>query len=161
PLAAPGGPELLPARRRPDPVGDFHHYAQAIGDAALAARPCLRHQHHELWCPPARLGARRHRRRPLRRGDVPLSGTRDLRRAGAGDLAVAGGGAGAATRHGRRARALLIPVLRMTGPRRPSAVSPATLYDIYHINSQEPSWPTRPLQSTLRPRPGKRLPRPC
>ena len=36
--------------------------------------PCLRHQHHELRRPPARLRARRHRRRPLQRGSLPLSG---------------------------------------------------------------------------------------
>ena len=83
PLA--GGPQLLPARRRPDPVGDLDHDAAAIGDAAVAARPGLRHQHHELWRPPARRRARRHRRRALRRGSLPLSGGRDLRRAGAGD----------------------------------------------------------------------------
>ena len=33
-IAGAGGPELLPARRRPDPVGDLHHHAAAIGDAA-------------------------------------------------------------------------------------------------------------------------------
>ena len=70
PLAAARGPQLLPARRRPDPVGDLDHDTAPIGDAALAARPRLRHQHHELWRASARLGARRHRRRPLRRGDA-------------------------------------------------------------------------------------------
>ena len=74
----------------------------AIGDAAVAARPRLRDQHHELRRAPARLRARRHRRRPLRRGSLPLSGGRDLRRAGAGDPDVAGGLAGAAAGHGRR-----------------------------------------------------------
>ena len=97
-----GGPQLLPARRRPDPVGDLDHDAAAIGDAAVAARARLRHQHHELWRPPARLRAWRHRRRALWRGDVPLSGGHHLRRAGAGDPAVAGGLAGAAAGHGRR-----------------------------------------------------------
>ena len=102
PLA--GGPELLPARRRPDPVGDLDHDLAAIGDAAVAARARLRHQHHELRRPPARLRARRHRRRPLQRGSLPLSGGRHLRRAGAGDPAVAGGLAGAAAGHGGRAQ---------------------------------------------------------
>ena len=91
PVAMACGPELLPARRRPDPVGDLDHDAAAIGDAAVAARPRLRDQHHELWRPPARLGARRHRRRLLWRGSLPLSGRHHLRRAGAGDPAVAGG----------------------------------------------------------------------
>ena len=85
------GLELLPARRRPDPVGDLDHDLAPIGDAAVAAGTRLRHQHHELRRPPARLRARRHRRRPLRRGSLPLSGGRDLRRAGAGDPDVAGG----------------------------------------------------------------------
>jgi hypothetical protein len=49
----------------------------------------LRHQHHELWRPPARLRARRHRRRPLQRRSLPLSGGRDLRSPGAGDPDVA------------------------------------------------------------------------
>ncbi len=64
--------------------------------------PRLRDQHHELRRPPARLRARRHRRRALRRGSLPLSGGRHLRRAGAGDPAVAGGLAGAAAGHGGR-----------------------------------------------------------
>ena len=102
PSAAAGGPELLPARRRPDPVGDLHHHAAAIGDAAAAAGPGLRDQHHELWRAPGRRRARRHRRRALWRRSVPLSGGRDLRRAGAGDPDVAGGLAGAAAGHGRR-----------------------------------------------------------
>ena len=72
--AVAGGPELLPARRRPDPVGDLDHHAAAIGDAAVAARARLRHQHHELRRPPARLRARRHRRRALWRRSLPLSG---------------------------------------------------------------------------------------
>jgi predicted MFS family arabinose efflux permease len=37
-VAAIGGLELLPARRRPRPVGDLDHHLAAIGDAALAAR---------------------------------------------------------------------------------------------------------------------------
>ena len=63
----------------------------AIGDAAVAARARLRHQHHELRRPSARLRAWRHRRRALWRGSLPLSGGHHLRRAGAGDPAVAGG----------------------------------------------------------------------
>src|SRR5205814_3809640 len=99
--------KLLLARRRPDPVGDLDHHLAAIGDAAVAARPRLRHQHHELWRAPTRFRARRHRRRALRRGSLPLSGDRDLLRAGAGDLAVAGGRAGTATGHGWRTGGLL------------------------------------------------------
>src|SRR5207245_2934224 len=49
------GFELLPARRRSDPVGDLDHDAAAIGDTAVALGPGLRHQHHELRRPPARL----------------------------------------------------------------------------------------------------------
>ena len=108
--AGAGGRELLPARRRADPVGDLDHHLAAIGDAAAAAGPGLRDQHHELRRPPARLRARRGRRRALRRGDVPVSGCRDLRRAGAGDPDVAGGLAGAAAGDGLRGRAGL------TGP---------------------------------------------
>ena len=102
-----GGLELLPARRRSDPVGDLDHHAAAIGDAAVAARTRLRHQHHELRRPSARLRARRHRRRALRRGSLPLSGGGDLRRAGAGDLDFARGLAGAAAGHGGRTGAVL------------------------------------------------------
>ena len=47
-------------------------------------------------------GARRHRRRALRRGSLPLSRGRDLRRAGAGDPALACGRAGAAAGDGGR-----------------------------------------------------------
>ena len=79
----------------------------AIGDAAVAARTRLRHQHHELRRPPARLRARRHRRRALWRGNLPLSGGHDLRRTGAGDLGLAGRRAGAAAGHGGRAGGVL------------------------------------------------------
>ncbi len=48
PLARAGRLQLLPARRRPDHLGDFHRDAAAIGDAAGPARPRLRHQHTEL-----------------------------------------------------------------------------------------------------------------
>ena len=74
----------------------------AIGDAAAAAGPGLRDQHHELRRPPGRLRARRRRRRALRGGNVPVSRGRDLRRAGAGDPDVARGLAGAAAGDGRR-----------------------------------------------------------
>ena len=70
--------------------------------------PRLRDQYHELWRTPARLGARRHRRRALRRRSLPLSRGRDLRRAGAGDPDVARGLAGAAAGDGLRARAGLV-----------------------------------------------------
>ena len=63
--AAARGLELLPARRRPDPVGDLDHDVAAIGDAATAARPGLRDQHPELWRASAGLRDRRHRRRAL------------------------------------------------------------------------------------------------
>ncbi|MGX1147373.1 putative MFS family arabinose efflux permease [Bradyrhizobium ottawaense] len=86
--------------RRADPVGDLDHDAAPVGDAAAPLGPRLRHQHHELRCPPARLGAGRDRRRPLERGSLPLSRGRRIRRAGAGDLAVAGRGAGPAAGHG-------------------------------------------------------------
>jgi predicted MFS family arabinose efflux permease len=94
--AAIGGPELLPARRRSDPVGDQHHDIAAIGDAAAAAGAGFGDQHHELWRAAGRRRTRRHRRRALWRGGVPLSRSGDLRRAGAGDPDVAGGIAGAA-----------------------------------------------------------------
>ena len=82
-----------------------HHDVAAIGDAAAAARPGLRDQHHELWRAAARRRARRGGRRALWRRSLPLSGGRDLRRAGAGDPAVARGRAGAAAGDGgRRAR---------------------------------------------------------
>ena len=101
-LAGAGGVELLPARRRSDPVGDLDHDAAAIGDAAAAAGPGLRDQHHELRRPPGRLRARRHRRRALRRGNVPVSRGRDLRRAGVGDPDVARGLAGTTAGDGLR-----------------------------------------------------------
>ena len=66
-FAGAGGIELLPARGRPDPVGDLDHHLAAIGDAAVAARPGLGDQHHELRRAPGRFRARRHRRRSLRR----------------------------------------------------------------------------------------------
>ena len=100
PLALACGLELLPARRRADPVGDLDHDAAPVGDAAAPARPRLRHQHHELRRPPARLGAGRDRRRPLERGSLPLSRGGRVRRAGAGDLALARRGAGPAAGHG-------------------------------------------------------------
>jgi predicted MFS family arabinose efflux permease len=96
-----GCPELLPARRRPDPVGDLDHDLAPIGDAAVAAGKSLRDQHHELWRKAARLPACRRRRRLLRRRGLSLSRRRHLRRAGAGDPAVAGSLAGAAAGHGR------------------------------------------------------------
>ena len=97
-----GGPQLLPARGRADPVGDHHRDIAAIRDAAAAAGTGLRDQHHELWRAAGRRRVRRHRRRVLRRRGVPLSRGRDLRRAGAGDPDVAGGLAGAAAGDGRR-----------------------------------------------------------
>jgi MFS family permease len=96
-----GGLELLPARRRSHPVGDLDHDPAAVGDAAAAAGKGLRDQHHELRRPPARLRARRHRRRILWGRGVPLSRGSDLRRAGAGDPDVARGLAGAAAGDGR------------------------------------------------------------
>jgi MFS family permease len=75
--------------------------------AAVVAGARLRHQHHELWRPPARLGAGCHRRRTLWRGSLSLSGSRDLRRAGTGDLDFARRLAGAAAGHGGRAGAVL------------------------------------------------------
>ncbi len=59
--------------------------------------------YHELWRAPGRLRARRHRRRPLQRRSLPVSGGGDLRRPGAGDPDVAGSLAGAAAANGRRA----------------------------------------------------------
>ena len=96
-----GCPKLLPARRRSDPLGDLDHDAAPIGDATVATRARLGNQHHELRRPPARLRPGRHRWWLLRRRGLPLSGSGDLRRAGAGDPDVAGGVAGAAAGHGR------------------------------------------------------------
>src|SRR6185295_13928362 len=95
-------------RRRPDLVGDLDHDLAAIGDATLTVGARLRHQHHELWRPSARLRARRDRRRTLRRRSLPLSRRRDLCSTGAGDPAVARGVAGAAARDGGLAGAVLI-----------------------------------------------------
>jgi len=57
--AAARGPELLPARRRSNPVGDLDHHLAAIGDPAEPAWPGVGDQHHELWRAPGRsaLGA--------------------------------------------------------------------------------------------------------
>jgi hypothetical protein len=49
PLAGAGRPELLPARRRPDPLGDLDGDAAPVGDAAEPARAGVGHQHPELW----------------------------------------------------------------------------------------------------------------
>ena len=65
PIAGAGGLGLLPAWRRPDPVGDLDRHVSVIGDAAPAAGTCVRDQHIELWRAPGRLGARRPRRRVL------------------------------------------------------------------------------------------------
>ncbi|MGY3649977.1 putative MFS family arabinose efflux permease [Bradyrhizobium sp. LM4.3] len=102
PLALARGFELLPARRRADPVGDLDHDAAAVGDPAAPFGARLRHQHHELRRPPGRLGTRCDRRRPLERGSVPLSSGGGIRRAGAGHLALARGDAGSAAGHGGR-----------------------------------------------------------
>jgi predicted MFS family arabinose efflux permease len=104
-IPTPCGFELFPARRRSDPVGDQHYDVAPIRDPAAAVGTRFRHQHHELWRAPARLRARRHCRRVLWRGSMPLSRGRDLRRPGAGDPDVARGRAGAAAGDGRgRAR---------------------------------------------------------
>ena len=100
PAAASRGCELVPARRRPDPVGDLHHHLAAIGDAAAAVGTGLGDQHPELWRPPARLRARRRRWRHVRRAGLPLSRRRHLWRPGAGDPDVASGRAGAAAGNG-------------------------------------------------------------
>jgi predicted MFS family arabinose efflux permease len=104
PLAMARGPELLPARRRPDPVGHQHHHIAAIGDPAAAIGAGVRDQHHELRRTADRRRARRRHRRVLRRRGVSLSGGRDLRRPGAGDPDVARGRAGAAAGDGGRRR---------------------------------------------------------
>ena len=94
--------ELLPARRGPDPLGDLDHHLTAVGNTGTAAWAGLGDQHPELWRASAGLGARRHRRRTLWRGSLPLSRGRDLRRADAADPTLACGRAVAATPNGWR-----------------------------------------------------------
>ncbi len=81
--------------------------------------PRLRHQHHELRRPPARLGAGRDRRRLLECGSVPLPRGSRVRRAGAGDLAFACGRARSAAGHGggRSRGAVLIRQIPLVAPR--------------------------------------------
>ena len=112
--SAAGGPRLLPARGRPDPVGDLNRDLAAIRNPAAAIGTRIRHQYPELWRAAGRRRVGRHCRRALRRRNLPLSRGGDLRRAGAGDPAVTGGGAGAAAGDDHRARQGLAGLLIAT-----------------------------------------------